>query len=131
MTHTNGIVFKGASKLYEFENKLIYPKKFAVGFCGDVDVAMHILTFFTDPTNYKAPKKLRECEFVVVTSDKKMYTFSNPTLWVPVANKFYAIGSGSHFAMGAMECGKTPEEAVKVAIKLDKNTGYGVSKVEF
>ena len=37
-------------------------------------------------------------------------------LW-PHAGKFYAIGSGSHFVMGCMASGKTPEEAVKLTCK--------------
>jgi ATP-dependent protease HslVU (ClpYQ) peptidase subunit len=131
MTHSNGITFKSSSKLYTFENKLIYPKPFVVGFCGDVDTAIHIMDFFVDPANYKAPKKMRDCEFVALTADHKMYTFSNPQKWIPLAGKFYALGSGSHFAMGAMVAGCTPEEAVRAAIKLDKSSGYGVSKVEF
>lgn len=34
-----------------------------------------------------------------------------------------AIGSGQKFAMAAMLCGKTPKEAVEVAMQLDPNTG--------
>ena len=35
----------------------------------------------------------------------------------------YAIGSGCEFAMGAMLAGKSPKEAVKIAIKLDEGSG--------
>lgn len=34
-----------------------------------------------------------------------------------------AIGSGDHLAIGAMEAGATPEEAVAIAAKRDVNTG--------
>lgn len=37
--------------------------------------------------------------------------------------KFCAIGSGMHFAMGAMSAGASAEEAVKVAMKFDRCTG--------
>lgn len=43
--------------------------------------------------------------------------------------KYYAIGSGQDFAMGAMEVGASAEEAVKAAIKLDPDTGGRVKKV--
>jgi hypothetical protein len=33
--------------------------------------------------------------------------------------------------MGAMETGKTPAEALKIAIKLDKNSGGRITKVSF
>lgn len=34
-----------------------------------------------------------------------------------------AVGSGDHLAIGAMEAGKTPEQAVEIAAKRDTNTG--------
>lgn len=35
----------------------------------------------------------------------------------------FAMGSGMDFAIGAMEAGKSPEEAVEIAAKRDPNTG--------
>ena len=35
----------------------------------------------------------------------------------------YAIGSGAEGAMAAMLCGKTPAQAIKIAMKLDGDTG--------
>jgi ATP-dependent protease HslVU (ClpYQ) peptidase subunit len=40
-----------------------------------------------------------------------------------------AIGSGQKFAMAAMLCGKTPREAVEIAMLLDQDTGGGVIEV--
>jgi ATP-dependent protease HslVU (ClpYQ) peptidase subunit len=40
-----------------------------------------------------------------------------------------AIGSGQKFAMAAMMCGKTPKEAVEIAMQLDPDTGGGVIEV--
>lgn len=40
-----------------------------------------------------------------------------------------AIGSGQKFAMAAMLCGKTPKEAVEIAMQLDTNTGGGIIEV--
>jgi ATP-dependent protease HslVU (ClpYQ) peptidase subunit len=92
---------------------------------------MQIMDFFIDPQNFKIPKGYKETEFVILTEDKKIFTCCDPRKWLPVKDKHYAIGSGSHFAMGAMQAGKNPEEAVKVAMKLDKGTGFGVTKVVF
>lgn len=44
--------------------------------------------------------------------------------------KIHAIGSGSDFAMGAMLAGATSVEAVKIAIKLDPNSGGRVQSVK-
>jgi ATP-dependent protease HslVU (ClpYQ) peptidase subunit len=43
-----------------------------------------------------------------------------------IENKFWAIGSGREFAMGAMFCGKTAREAVEVACALDTSCGNGI-----
>lgn len=127
MTHSNGIIFKSTSKIFEFDNKLFYKKPFYVGFCGDVDTMQRTLEFFVDPDGWRLPKKYEATEFVVLTTDGKMFTFSDPRKWIPINSKFYAVGSGSHFAMGAMEKGATPKEAVEAAIKLDKASGFGVT----
>lgn len=131
LSHSSGAKFKSSSKLFLYENPLIYPKKFAVGYAGHVELCLTILDFFIDPVNFKLPKKNETVEFIVLTEDGKMFTFNDPRKWIPVKNKHYAIGSGMTFAMGAMEAGKTPEEAVRLTMKLDKNTGFGVSKIEF
>ena len=43
----------------------------------------------------------------------------------------YAIGSGMHYALGALKTGATPKEAVVAASKLDPMTGLGVKVMEF
>lgn len=42
---------------------------------------------------------------------------------------FWAIGSGAHFALGAMAAGATPEEAVKIAARYDTGTNDTVEVV--
>ena len=41
-----------------------------------------------------------------------------------------SVGSGEKFAMGAMMSGKTPKEAVEIAMLLDPHTGGDVIEVE-
>jgi hypothetical protein len=40
----------------------------------------------------------------------------------PIRDEYFAIGSGGHFAVGAMDAGATAEEAVRIACKRDPNT---------
>ena len=40
-----------------------------------------------------------------------------------IEEQFFAIGCGGDFALAAMECGKTPKEAVEIAAKFTVNTG--------
>jgi len=48
------------------------------------------------------------------------------TQWLQILTNFYAVGSGRDFALAAMHLGKTPEEAVKVAMEFDLKTGLDV-----
>lgn len=41
----------------------------------------------------------------------------------PVLDDYLAIGSGAAYAIGALEAGATPEEAVRIAIDHDGNSG--------
>lgn len=46
--------------------------------------------------------------------------------WFVVEGQNYAIGSGCQFAMAAMYCGKSADDAVRVASQFDPITGGGV-----
>lgn len=109
----------------------MWPKKFYVGFCGNVDDFPVIMSYLSDPSSFKKPPKAGNVECLVLTDDKKLFTFTNPSQWLVLDNnKFYAIGSGMQYATAAMDCGKTPLEAVKVASKFDRNTGMGYTHFE-
>jgi 20S proteasome alpha/beta subunit len=49
-------------------------------------------------------------------------------MWMPsltkvqIKSKFYAIGSGAQYAIGAMECGVEPKDAIRIAAKYDSGT---------
>jgi 20S proteasome alpha/beta subunit len=61
----------------------------------------------------------------LMISKGKLYSFEGHH--VPFEAPYpVAIGSGSHFALGAMLHGASPEEAVKIAMQLDVNTGGDV-----
>jgi hypothetical protein len=39
---------------------------------------------------------------------------------------FYAVGSGSHLALGALEAGASPKQAIKIASRYDSGTNNDV-----
>ena len=47
-------------------------------------------------------------------------------LWARIITKRWAIGSGCDYALGAMAAGKSAADAIRIASKLDVNTGLGV-----
>lgn len=62
----------------------------------------------------------------VVLTPKGIYHFYNRISPVLVDQKFLAVGSGAMAAMACLHCGKTPEEAIAIAAKLDSHTGLGI-----
>lgn len=129
-THSSGLKFKGFTKC-KVVPKLISTSMFGaekviVGACGDADKMGYAWAWLEDPVGFGKLPKLKEVEFVALTSDGDILTSSNLKNWIKVDEPFYAIGSGSHFAIGAMAAGKCPADAVKTAMKHDPATGMGV-----
>jgi len=130
-SHSSGYKFRGKTKLYSFENTLIYPKPFTVGYAGEVNAIVPVLEFIADPTEWKRAPNSKYAEFVVLTADHKIFTFSDPTKWLQIDQPYYAIGSGATFALGAMAVGASALDAVKAASKYDASTGMGFKHVEY
>lgn len=59
---------------------------------------------------------------IMLLSPKGIFTWSPTDKWFPIAEKFYAIGSGGDFAIGAMEAGATATEALKIACRRGAST---------
>jgi hypothetical protein len=49
---------------------------------------------------------------------------------LPILNPEAAVGSGSGYALGAMLAGKSAIEAVKIACKIDSNSGLPVESIK-
>jgi ATP-dependent protease HslVU (ClpYQ) peptidase subunit len=60
---------------------------------------------------------------VVELTRKGIFIYVNSTFPMKLCDGVYACGSGGSAAKAAMLCGKTPAEAVAIAIKCDKNSG--------
>ena len=98
-----------------------------LGFAGSFAQGYRFVEWFEDEEG--APPECDEVTILILDRKGKM------TLWdgghpTPVLEKFYAIGSGSHAAMAAMMCGKTPREAVKIACKVDTGSGGTVKTIK-
>lgn len=131
---TNGSMkFKGATKIYRFKaHKDTYPHSdFMIGFAGTASQVAHAAAFFADPDGHKKTPTLRGLYGLVLTEQKKLYTFDDLKAWLVVDQPYYSIGSGSSFALGALRAGASPKEAVQAAMKDDIFTGYGVKVYNF
>lgn len=128
-THSSGYKLKVQTKVHWFHNPQIYPKPFFLGFAGSLEDAHSIIEWFANPIG--KPPKTRYNEYIILTEDKKIFTFANPLSWVEIVEPFYSIGTGAAYALGALHAGKTPKEAVNIAIKCDPSTGMGTKSFSF
>lgn len=104
-----GLVTKGA-KIFKVGSDII-------GFCGDVESG---IAFVEWKKGGEKPADIDEdFEAYVLTGDGKIFWYGQKLIPVPVKEKFAALGSGSHIAIGSMMEGATPEKAVRNACKVD------------
>lgn len=75
----------------------------------------------------------REVEISGMIVDKKgkVWMYESRLYPMVIDAPFYALGSGSHLALGAMAHGATAHQAVKIAAKFDPFTGGTVRELSW
>ena len=79
------------------------------------------------------PKILKnaDTDVVVVTEDRRIFLLGANLVPLPIADKAFAIGSGSDWARAAMDFSKTPTEALEYAASKDHYTRGPFHKLTF
>lgn len=123
---TGTIKLKGGSKITEvggtIAKELFGVDRVLIGYCGTAAELGNMNRWLSNPTT--KPPVFRNGNMLML-SKRGLFFSENLIDWHPVNQKYYAMGSGGAFALGALEAGKTPLEAVKVASKHDAFTGMG------
>jgi ATP-dependent HslUV protease subunit HslV len=77
------------------------------------------------------PEFGEEDNFTILELDRDgLWMWDKNLVRLEVRNKFYAIGTGAQYAMGAMEAGATPAEAVKISARYDEHTGLPIETMK-
>lgn len=130
-SHSSGIAFKGTTKILTLKEEVSRAMFDAgvthIGFCGNADVWGNIVSYLSLPEG--KPPKIRDVELLML-NEQGMYHGTNLSNWLKIEESYFAIGSGMHLAIAAMESGKTPIEACRVAGKYDPSTGLGYRSYE-
>lgn len=72
-----------------------------------------------------------DTDFIFVDLKGNAFWFTSPYLrMVPIVEQYYAVGSGSLAALGALEAGATVRQALAIACKYDEATGSKYSIVD-
>lgn len=78
-----------------------------------------------DPKEW-GPDPRPDLRAIIVRPDGAVFLAEDVYFSGPIETTCYAIGSGADFALGAMACGATAEEAVRVACRFDDHCGEPV-----
>lgn len=102
--------------------------KFIVAACGTYEDCCAFLDWMSAGGKPDDRKKFgidRDLNISALAINKKGTVFQYDGRLYPykIDHKFFAIGSGSSYAIGAMESGSTAVQAVKISAKYDANTG--------
>lgn len=125
-TYSGTTKFLGAPKIVVLEKErsleLFGMPKTLIGFAGSADVWGQVMSFLIGQED-KLPK-LRDIDFLMMNANG-IYHGTNFKNWMLLNEKHFSIGSGMSFALAAMESGKTPLQACRVASRYDLGTGMG------
>jgi len=94
-----------------------------------VDLLSNAIVSTTTPDKLLS-KPIEDIQLLRVYPDGSLSMYFPQLVEIPLANSFFAIGSGSDYAMGAMSAGASAEQAIRVAGQYDKGTGDRV-QVEY
>ena len=106
-------------------SKVLFDAEYAyVGFSGEVSEWAKIMRWFGNE-EYSPPPRCKTLDLLALCSNGHIYTGNYPYAWIEVNEPHQAVGSGAGYAIGAMDGGASPYDAVIVASKHDINTGMG------
>jgi hypothetical protein len=74
------------------------------------------------------PPKLEDINAIRIDRKGRVWYYEG-NIWQHVKARYYAVGSGSVFALAAMDAGATAIEAVRIGIKRDPYSGGRVTHV--
>ena len=110
-----GMRFGKVSKIFTLAN-------YFIGAAGSIAAIVEFKKFIQDMDFDKDifTKKDHESDFIVIDRDTDEVSFYTQDLILePIKAQYYSIGSGSHFAYGALAMGATAKEACEAASKFD------------
>lgn len=100
--------------------KLFRVRGAIIGISGDLHAGLAFVQWAREGGKGTAPSG--DYEALVLQPDGKIVLYIGPKVG-PVNEACYAIGTGADCAMAAMYCGRRPDEAVRIASRIDLHTG--------
>lgn len=95
------------------------------GGAGNLEQILKMFEWFRNPDMKPDWKFATEFE-ILQLSPQGLFLWGTEMIAMPLDLPHYAVGSGGMYALGAMECGAPPAEAIRIAHKFDPYTGKEV-----
>lgn len=101
------------------------PDGGVIGGSGTASILAAVIHWIANGATGEPPSKQDDdCYFLLLLKpDGTIWRAENNTTFFRILDPFAATGSGSNFAMAAMELGASAAEAVRVAARYDSGTG--------
>lgn len=115
---TGGPMFK-TTKIFRVRGSLL-------GIAGNVEQALRFVDWRRNSGPQPQFVETTSIEVIELTSEGKLFWWGAEMVGIPIEGGCYAIGSGAALALGAMEMGATPKQAIQIASKWDATTGSDV-----
>lgn len=124
ITYGSTIMPGGVRKIHKLKTGDLY------GFTGSLEAGQIMLDWFRDPKPSLPDIKTDKFEALLVSAKTGKLMFYESQDWIPLDLPYVAMGSGKEHAYGALLMGADAKQAVRVATKLDCNSGGKVNWLE-
>ncbi len=101
------------------------------GASGEKKNTTRFLRWCADGCNEDVKPTLDESFSGILIENGQCFQFDKDLIKYHINKPFWAIGSGTDYALGAMAAGKDAIQAVEIAITLDVHSGNGVDWLYF
>lgn len=126
----DSLVTLGSTKVHGSYQKIRRIGDYLIGTAGSVADCQAFVVWLKEGDDTLPPPKGEYGALVVGPQGKVREIENGSVLPSPRGAKFFALGSGGPFALAAMYAGATAAEAVKIAAKIDTNTGLPVKTLK-
>lgn len=127
---SDSLVTLGNTKVHGSYQKIRRIGGYLVGTAGSVATWQQFIDWVKSGNDEDPPPKGVYNALIVDPRGKVREIENGSVLPCPRGAKFFAIGSGSPYALAAMYAGATAAEAVKIAAKIDTSTGLPVKTLK-
>jgi 20S proteasome alpha/beta subunit len=95
-----------------------------IGGAGNYAQIRIAIDYLNNADKYNGPPSVQDFTLLRAYSETgKLSLYINSFVETPLKEEYFSIGSGSDYAMGAMDAGAQAKEALQIASKRDAATG--------